>query len=180
MFLTFSCISQHPNKYINSNKIQIYQNPNSQYPTKKKSSNQRSTQNQRVSGSATRSTQRRIDPEQVDRWFGGTILGGRFGFVIWGMGSTDELDDLRNGFNGRARRSKEWVHDLMIGALLDERAQSWVFWVRWSSWMWIDLAFAGAGCWCDLSSVLSLSLSFSRSLSLLRVTRKWFEGKMKV
>ena len=34
----------------------------------------------------------------------------------------------------------------------------------------------------DLYSLffLSPSLSFSRSLSLLRVTRKWFEGKMKV
>ena len=96
------------------------------------------------------------------------------------MGLTDELDDLRNGFDrrarrseewvrdlrngfdGRARRSEEWVRDLTIGALLNERAWFWVFWVRRSSWMWIDLTFAGAGCWCDLSSVLSLSLSFAR------------------
>ena len=46
MFLTFS---QLPNKYIiKSNKTQIHQNPNCQYPTKKNSSNQRSTQNQRT------------------------------------------------------------------------------------------------------------------------------------
>ena len=47
--------------------------------------------------------------------------------TIWGMGSTDEIDDLRNGFDGRARRSEKWVRDLTIWALLDERARSWVF-----------------------------------------------------
>ena len=103
MFLTFS---QLPNKYIiKSNKTQIYQNPNSQYPTKKKkSSNQRSTQNQRtikqepptppqqqqenqrskrVSRSATRSTQGRINLEQADQQFGGTISGLMNGFDEW-------------------------------------------------------------------------------------------------
>ena len=39
--------------------------------------------------------------------------------------------------------------------------------------------FGDLGGWSQLS-LLSFSLSFSRSLSLLRVTRKWFEGKMKV
>ena len=128
----------------------------------------------------TRSTQRRINPEQADRWRMGLTISG---FAIWGMGSTDELDDLRNGFaiwQFLGSRSDKWVRNLTIWALLDKRARSWVFWVHRSSWMWIDLAFTGAGCWCDLSFVLSLSLSFSRSLSLLRVTRKWFEGKMKV
>ena len=80
--------------------------------------------------------------------------------TIWGMGSTDEIDDLRNGFDGRARRSEKWVRDLTIWALLDERARSWVFWVRRSSWMWINLAFAGAGA-ISLQCCLSLSLLFS-------------------
>ena len=40
----------------------------------------------------------------------------------------DELDYLRNGFDGRARRFKEWVRDLTIG--FDERAQRSEEWVR--------------------------------------------------
>ena len=49
---------------------------------------------------------------------------------------------------------------LSLWALLDERARSWVFWVRQSSWMWIDLAFTGDG-------VLVRSLFLAVSLSLL-------------
>ena len=49
---------------------------------------------------------------------------------------------------------------LFLWALLDERARSWVFWVRQSSWMWIDLAFTGDG-------VLVRSLFLAVSLSLL-------------
>ena len=44
------------------------------------------------------------------------------------MGSMDELDYLRNGFDGRARRFEEWVRDLMIG--FDGRAQRSEEWVR--------------------------------------------------
>ena len=40
----------------------------------------------------------------------------------------DELDYLRNGFDGRARRFEEWVRDLTIG--FDERAQRSEEWVR--------------------------------------------------
>ena len=94
--------------------------------------------------------------------------------TIWGMGSTNELDDLRNWFDGRARRSEKWVRYLTIWALLDERARSWVFWVHRSSWMWIDLAFAGAGV-----LVRSLFRAVSLSLSSIFLGRKWFEVKMR-
>ena len=202
MFLTFSCIFSASKQTYH----QLQQNPNSSkpkflIPNKKKKFikseiNLKSENNKTRTTHATtttrkseikeskwidtRSTQRRINPEQADRWRMGLTISG---FAIWGMGSTDELDDLRNGFaiwRFLGSRSDKWVRNLTIWALLDERARSWVFWVHRSSWMWIDLAFTDAGCWCDLSFVLSLSLSFSRSLSLLRVTRKWFEGKMKV
>ena len=75
-FLHFLAFSQLPNKYIiNSNKIQIHQNPNSQYPTKKISSNQRSVRVREQQNKNHPRHQRRIDPEQADRRFGGTILG---------------------------------------------------------------------------------------------------------
>ena len=116
MFLTFSCIfSASKQIYHNSNKIQIHQNPNSQYPTKKISSNQRSVRVREQQNKNHPRHQRRIDPEQADRRFGGTILGltngaSRVRDDRWRMGlMMDELDDLRNGFDGRDRRSEEWV-----------------------------------------------------------------------
>ena len=129
-------------------KTQIHQNPNSQYPTKKKFI--QSEINPKIREQADR----RRDRPRASR---SVIRRDDLGGTIW-------VRDLRNGFDGRARRSEEWVRNLTIGALLDERARSWVFWVRRSSW--IDLAFVGAGCWCDLSSVLCLSLSLSLALSL--------------
>ena len=90
------------------------------------------------------------------------------------MGSTNEIDDLRNGFDGRARRSEKWVCDLTIWALLDERAQSWVFWVRRSSWMWIDLAFAGAGVLVrSLFRAVSLSLFYFPGAEVIWSDLKW-------
>ena len=51
---------------------------------------------------------------------------------------------------------------LSLWALLDERARSWVFWVRQSSWMWIDLTFTSAGVLVQsLFLVVSFSLLFS-------------------
>ena len=77
--------------------------------------------------------------------------------------------DLRNGFDGAislflsvfARLSPSFSRSLSLAlwALLDERARSWVFWVRRSFWMWIDLAFTSAG-------VLVRSLFLAVSLSL--------------
>ena len=98
MFLTFSCISQHPNKYINSNKIQIYQNPNSQYPTKKKiikSEINPKSESKRIGNE--------IDPEEDrPRASRSMIRRDDLGGTIW-------VRDLRNGFDGRARLSEEWV-----------------------------------------------------------------------
>ena len=202
MFLTFSCIFSASKQIYH----QLQQNPNSSkpkfsIPNKKKfikSEINPKSESKRIDDEigpeedrprASRSVIRRDD-------LGGTIwvcdlrngFDGRarrseewvcdltIGFDGRARWFEEWVRDLTIGFDGRARRSEEWVRDLMIGALLDERARSWVFWVRQSSW--IDLTFAGAGCWCDLSFVLSLSLSFSRSLFLLRVTRKRFEGKM--
>ena len=180
MFLTFS---QLPNKYIiKSNKTQIHQNPNSQYPTKKNSSNQRSTQNQRTtkrepptppqqqqenqrSKRASRSAMRSTQSKQIGDSAGWSR--------VWRMGLTngEEIsgfatigDEWVWRFLGL--RFEEWVRrrdlslslslclrvwvlpslalSLSLWALLDKRARSWVFWVRQSSWMWIDLAFACA------------------------------------
>ena len=78
--------------------------------------------------------------------------------------------DLRNGFDGAislsfslsvfACLSPSFSRSLSLWILLDERVRSWVFWVRRSSWMWIDLAFTGA-------EVLVQSLFLAVSLSLL-------------
>ena len=78
-----------------------------------------------------------------------------FGFAIWGMGSTAQSLSLCVC----ASESLLLSLSLSLWALLDERAWSWVFWVRRSSWMWIDLAFTGAG-------VLVWSLFLAVSLSL--------------
>ena len=145
----------------------------------------------------TRSTQRRIDPEQADRRFGGSISGLMNGATISGfttiggewvwrfLGSrrsvTNGFDnfwvrDLRNGFDVAISlslslslsvcASKSFLLSLSLSlslwALLDERARSWVFWVRQSSWMWIDLAFTGDGVLVrSLFLVVSLFLLFS-------------------
>ena len=153
----------------------------------------------------TRSTQRRIDPEQADRRFDGSISGLMNGATISGfttiggewvwrfLGSrrsvTNGFDnfwvrDLRNGFDVAISLSLSlslslflslslslFAHlspsfsrslSLSLWALLDERARSWVFWVRQSSWMWIDLAFTGDGVLVrSLFLVVSLSLLFS-------------------
>ena len=80
--------------------------------------------------------------------------------------------DLRNGFDSAISLSlflclRIWVLpslalSLSLWALLDERARSWVFWVRQSSWMWIDLTFTGAGVLVQsLFLVVSFSLLFS-------------------
>ena len=61
------------------------------------------------------------------------------------------------------------------------------FWVHWSRSRFLGSSESESvfGFTISLLSLLSLSLrvwalSFSRSLSLLRVTRKWFKGKMKL
>ena len=174
MFLIFSCIFSASKQIYH----QLQQNPNSSKPKFSIPSKKKIIKSEINPKSKSKRIGDKIDPEQADRRFGGTIwvCDLRNGFDGRAQRSDEWVHDLTIGFDGRAWRSEEWVRDLTSGALLDKRARSWVFWVRWSSW--IDLAFAGVRCWCDLFSVLSLSLSFSRSLSLLRVTRKRFEGKM--
>ena len=114
MFLTFS---QLPNKYIiKSNKTQINQNPNSQYLTKKNSSNQRSTQNQRPTKQewVWRDDRR----EQADQRFGGTISGLTNGATISGFATIGgkwvwrflgSRRSVTNGFDDF------WVRDLRNG-----------------------------------------------------------------
>ena len=117
MFLTFLCIFSTSKQIYH----QLQQNPNSSKPKfsipnkKKKSSNQRSVRVREQQNKNHQRHQRRIDPEQADRRFGETILGltngaSRVRDHRWRMGlMMDELDDLRNGFDRRARRSEEWV-----------------------------------------------------------------------
>ena len=78
------------------------------------------------------------------------------------------------------RRDRDWCEgEIVINAVLCAISVISVdyFGGRARLSLWRDRSWAKA-----LYSLffLSLSLSFSRSLSLLRVTHKWFEGKMKV
>ena len=159
MFLTFSQIFSASKQIY----YQIQQNPNSSkpkfsIPNKKKfiklEINPKSENNKiRTTHTTTTTTRKseikeskqigdKIDPKQADRQFSGKISG------------------LTNGatISGFATISDEWVWQFL--ALLDEWARSWVFWVHRSSWMWINLAFVGAG-------VLVWSLFLAVSLSLL-------------
>ena len=171
MFLTFSCIFSASKQIYH----QLQQNPNSSKPKFSIPNKKKIIKSEINPKSNSKRIGDEIDPEDdrpasrsAIRWddLEGTIwvCDLRNGFDGWARRSDEWVRDLTIGFDGRARQSEEWVCDLTIGALLDERARSWVFWVRRSSW--IDLAFACAGCWCDLSSVLSLSLSLSLALSL--------------
>ena len=78
------------------------------------------------------------------------------------------------------RRDRDWREgEIVIDAVLCTISVISVDYFGGRAWLslWRDRSWAKA-----LYSLffLSLSLSFSRSLSLLRVTHKWFEGKMKV
>ena len=106
-----------------------------------------------------------------DRWWMGLII---FGFAIWGMDSTARYFSLSRSLCVCVFESFLLSLSLSLWALLDEWARSWVFWVRRSSWMWIDLAFAGAGV-----LVRSLFLVVSLSLSSIFLGQKWFEVKMR-
>ena len=77
-------------------------------------------------------------------------------------------------------RSRSALHAIAIDASRDNDrnfARS-----RSTRCRWCRRTISASSALDDLYSLffLSPSLSFSRSLSLLRVTRKWFEGKMKV
>ena len=90
--------------------------------------------------------------------------------------------DLRNGFDDVislslylsvcASESFLLSLSLSLWALLNERARSWVFWVRQSSWMWIDLAFACARVLVR-SLFLAVSLSFLFSWGGSDLKWKW-------
>ena len=87
-----------------------------------------------------------------DRWrMGLTISGFTMNgdeWVLWFLGSRSKewvrWRDLSLSLFARLSPSFSRSLSLSLWALLDERARSWVFWVRQSSWMWIDLAFACA------------------------------------
>ena len=118
----------------------------------------------------TRSTQRRINPEQADRWRMGLTISG---FAIWGMDSTARYFSLSRSLCVCVFESFLLSLSLSLWALLDEWARSWVFWVRRSSWMWIDLAFAGAGVLVrSLFLVVSLSLFYFPGAEVI-----WSENK---
>ena len=77
-----------------------------------------------------------IDPEEDQPRASRSVTNGfddfwvrdlRNGFDGRARRSKEWVCNLTIGFDGRARRSEEWVRDLTIGALLDERARSWVF-----------------------------------------------------
>ena len=86
----------------------------------------------------------------------------RMSLTIWGIGSTDELDDLRNGFAiwrfGHCSTNELGLgFSGFIGALgCESISPSPVL-----------------GCWCDLSSVLSLSLSLLFSWGGSDLKWKW-------
>ena len=135
MFLTFSCIFSASKQIYH----QLQQNPNSSKPKFSIPNKKKFIKSEINPKSESKRISDEIDLEEDrPRASKSAILRDDLGETIW-------VRDLRNGFDGRARRSKEWVcnltigfdgrarrseewvRDLTIGALLDERARSWVF-----------------------------------------------------
>ena len=166
-FSHFLAFSQHPNKYIiNSNKIQIHQNPNSQYPAKKfiKSEINPKSESKRIDDEidleedrprASRSAIRRDDlGSRSEEWVRRTSS------TIWGMGS----------------RSNDWVQRTSSTIWgMGSQSNDWGIAWRTSS----VLGFLGSSelldrsrlrrCWVLVRSLfraVSLSLSLSLALSL--------------
>ena len=104
-----------------------------------------------------------------DRWRMGLTISG---FTIWGMGSTMRSLSLFLSLCLRVWVLPSLALSLSLWALLDKRARSWVFWVRQSSWMWIDLAFACARVLVR-SLFLAVSLSFLFSWGGSDLKWKW-------
>ena len=186
MFLTFSQIFSASKQIYH----QIQQNPNSSkpkfsIPNKKKfiklEINPKSENNKIRTTHATTTTTRKSEIKE-SKQIGVSVGRSR----VWRMvrrflGSRRSVAngfddfwvrDLRNGFDSAISLSLSFCVcasesfllslSLSLWALLNERARSWVFWVRQSSWMWIDLAFTGAGVLVrSLFLVVSFSLLFS-------------------
>ena len=184
MFLTFSQIFSASKQIYH----QIQQNPNSSkpkfsIPNKKKfiklEINPKSENNKIRTTHATTTTTRKSEIKE-SKQIGDSVGRSR----VWRMvrrflGSRRSVAngfddfwvrDLRNGFDSAislsfcvcASESFLLSLSLSLWALLNERARSWVFWVRQSSWMWIDLTFTGAGVLVQsLFLVVSFSLLFS-------------------